>query len=308
MSADRSSRYSPAPYRNFNGRDPVVDLHLHTTASDGLLTPAQLIDRIANTSLRVIAITDHDTTNGIDEATEAAAPYPHLTVLPGIELGTEDGPSEVHLLGYFIDHNNAGFQATLENFRLERVEAARKSVEKLNSMGVKISWERVRELAGGAVGRPHIARAMVEGGYVESVRRAFDHYLGDNGIGRVSRPKLKPVDALEMVHAAGGVGAVAHPRTVKQLDKMVRALADAGLAGIEIYAEKYGPEERDTYRKLAKKYGLIECGGSDYHAFGEANEVQPGMSGPPPDTAQLLYQRSREAHGDGVGFVPDGRL
>ena len=204
-------------------------------------------------------------------------------LIPGIELGTQDGPSEVHLLGYFINHRDAGLRAALAGFREERVVAARRNVEKLRSMGVKITWERVRELAGGTVGRPHIAKAMVEGGYVESVRDAFDKYLGDNGIGRVSRPKLDPVDALGIIHDAGGVGAIAHPRTVKELDRVAARLAEAGLAGIEVYAEKYGPDEQAGYRSVARQNGLVECGGSDYHAFGYPNEVTPGLYGPPPE-------------------------
>ncbi len=298
------SRYSRVPPPQAPAYPVLVDLHLHTTASDGTLTPTRLIDHVAQTSLKVISITDHDTTDGVDEAMNAAAEHPRLTVLPGIEFGTEDGPSEVHLLGYFLDYENPDLQDALQRFRQQRVETARRSVDKLNSLGIKISWDRVRELAGGTVGRPHIARAMVESGYAESIRDAFDKYLGDAGIGRVPRPKLKPVKALELIHAAGGVGAVAHPRTVKQLDKVVDDLADAGLAGIEVYAEKYGADEQAGYRKLARRYGLIECGGSDYHAFGEPNEVMPGISGPPPDTARLLYQRARAMHGNAVGFSP----
>ena len=211
MSRGRSSRYGSADLPPKPPHEVVVDLHLHTTASDGALTPTQLIDLVAGTSLRITSITDHDTTDGIDEAQAAVSKLPHLTLIPGIELGTQDGPSEVHLLGYFINHRDAGLRAALAGFREERVVAARQNVEKLRSMGVKITWERVRELAGGTVGRPHIAKAMVEGGYVESVRDAFDKYLGDNGIGRVSRPKLDPVDALGIIHDAGGIGAIAHP-------------------------------------------------------------------------------------------------
>ena len=184
--------------------------------------------------------------------------------------------------------------------------AARLNVDKLRSMGVKITWERVRELAGGTVGRPHIAKAMVEGGYVASVRDAFDKYLGDNGIGRVSRPKLDPVDALGIIHDAGGVGAIAHPRTVKQLGRVTARLADAGLAGIEVYAEKYGPDEQAGYRSIARQNGLVECGGSDYHAFGYPNEVTPGLYGPPPDTADLLFGRAQAMHGNKACRVPSG--
>ena len=304
MSGGRSSRYGSADLPPKPPHEVVVDLHLHTTASDGALSPTQLIDLVAGTSLRVISITDHDTTDGIDEAQAAVSKLPNLTLIPGIELGTQDGPSEVHLLGYFINHRDAGLRAALLRFREERVVAARLNVDKLRSMGVKITWERVRELAGGTVGRPHIAKAMVEGGYVASVRDAFDKYLGDNGIGRVSRPKLDPVDALGIIHDAGGVGAIAHPRTVKQLGRVTARLADAGLAGIEVYAEKYGPDEQAGYRSVARQNGLVECGGSDYHAFGYPNEVTPGLYGPPPDTADLLFERAQTMHGNKAFRVP----
>lgn len=306
MSGSRSSRYGSAGLPPKPSHPVVVDLHLHTTASDGALTPTQLIDLIAKTSLRIISITDHDTTNGIDEAQEAVSKLSDLTLIPGIELGTQDGPSEVHLLGYFINHRDPGLVAALARFREERVVAAQQNVEKLRSLGVHITWERVRELAGGTVGRPHIAKAMVEGGYVESVRDAFDKYLGDNGVGRVSRPKLDPVDALEMVHDAGGVGAIAHPRTVKELDRVAARLAEAGLAGIEVFAEKYGPEEQASYRAVSRRHGLVECGGSDYHAFGYPNEVTPGQHGPPPDTADLLFERAQSLNGNRACRVPAG--
>ena len=149
---------------------PQVDLHLHTTASDGRLTPARLIDQVAATGLRVIAITDHDTTEGLGEAFAQAARYPPLRLIPGIELSAESGGSEVHLLGYIIDIEDAEFQAELARMRDSRVDAARRTVEKLATLGVRISWQRVQELANGAVGRPHVARAMMEAGYVKSLQ------------------------------------------------------------------------------------------------------------------------------------------
>lgn len=301
-----SSRYA-AGAAPFAPPWPVeVDLHLHTTASDGTLSPARLIQLIGGTGLKVVAITDHDSTAGIDEALALAAETPRLTVVPGIELGTEDGDSEVHLLGYFIDYRSRELLDTLTHFREERVDAARQTVRKLATLGVNISWDRVRALAGGAVGRPHIARAMLEAGYVRSVAEAFERYLGSDGAARVPRPKLSPLDALDLIHRVGGLGVVAHPRTVKNVELMVSRLAAGGLGGIEVYAEKYGGEERERYRALARTYGLVECGGSDYHAFGSEGEVLPGVSGPPPETPRVLLERARSLHGVGVGCVPAG--
>jgi len=283
-----------------------VDLHLHTTASDGTLTPRQLIDQVATTTLRVVAITDHDSTEGLDEAIEASTSYPQLAVIPGIELSTATEDSELHLLGYFIDASNLTLQNTLTQFRSERVEAARAMVDRLAELRRPVSWDRVVELAGGSVGRPHIARAMVEAGHVETVAEAFDRYIGDRGVARVPRPKLHPVAALELIHSAGGIGVVAHPRTVNRLDEVVKQLVGAGLAGIEVYAEKYVSQRRDGYLNIATRHNLVPCGGTDYHALGAENEATPGTNGPPPDTPSKLLARAADIHGRQIGSVPVG--
>lgn len=282
------------------------DLHLHTTASDGILTPRQLVDQIATTSLRIIAVTDHDSTDGLEEAVAASESHSQLTVIPGIELGTATDDSELHLLGYFIDPENNELQTKLEQFRTERVDAARAMVDRLAELQRPVSWERVIEMANGSVGRPHIGRAMVEAGHVKTVAEAFDRYIGEKGVARIPRPKLHPVKALEMIHRAGGIGAIAHPRTVNKLGALVKQLVDAGLAGIEVYAEKYGSERRDSYLDIATRYQLVPCGGTDYHALGAKNETTPGTNGPPPDTASKLLDRAREMHGENVGSVPAG--
>jgi hypothetical protein len=300
------SRYDPTSPAVKPEWPVEVDLHLHTTASDGMLTPTQLIQQIASTTLRVVAVTDHDSTEGVAEAIEASTSHPRLTVIPGIELGTANDESELHLLGYFIDTENANMQSKLEQFRLERVDVAKAMVGKLAELKRPISWERVVEMAGGSVGRPHIARAMVEAGHVETVAEAFERFLGDKGVARVPRPKLLPVEALEMIHGAGGVGVIAHPRTVDKLDGLVRQLVEVGLAGIEVYAEKYASARRDSYLDLATRYDLVSCGGTDYHALGALNETTPGSNGPPPDTASQLLERATTTHGENVGCVPVG--
>lgn len=283
-----------------------VDLHLHTTASDGTLTPTQLIEQVSSTSLQTVSITDHDSTNGVAEAIAAAEEHSELTVIPGIELGTATEDSELHLLGYFIDIDNPILQAKLEQFRVERVDAAKAMVKKLSEIRRPVSWERIVEMADGSVGRPHIARAMVEAGHVETVAEAFDRFIGDKGIARVPRPKLHPVEALEMIHTAGGIGAIAHPRTVNKLKELTKQLAEAGLVGIEVYAEKYASDRRDSYLDLATRYDLVPSGGTDYHALGAVNETTPGTNGPPPDTVSKLVYRARKLQGDHVGSVPAG--
>ncbi len=300
------SRYNPSVPAVRPEWPVEVDLHLHTTASDGTLTPKQLIDQISATTLRTVAVTDHDSTNGVAEAVEAANAYPQLTVIPGIELGTASDDSELHLLGYFIDPQNKNFQSKLEQFRIERVDAARAMVEKLKEIQRPVSWERVTEMASGSVGRPHIARAMVEAGHVDTVAEAFDRFLGDKGIARVPRPKLHPVQALEMIHTAGGIGSIGHPRTVNKLKPLVKQLAEAGLVGIEVYAEKYASDRRDSYLDMATRYNLVPSGGTDYHALGAKNETVPGTNGPPPNTVSMLLDRAKQMHGSNIGSVPAG--
>lgn len=304
---DGVSRYDPTARPWHPTWKVEVDLHLHTTASDGSLSPAELIKQILQTNLKTVAITDHDSTEGVDEAM-AAAEGSELTVIPGIEFGSEIDDSEVHLIGLFINHNSPALQEALTRFREQRIEAAKEMVLKLNGLGMDITWERVNELAEGSVGRPHIARALLEKEYVSSIREAFDRYIGNDGPARVPRPKFTPVEALEIVHDAGGVGIVAHPRTVNDLEAVLPALVEAGLAGIEVFAEKYGTEHQQRFKNLVEKYSLIPGGGTDYHAFGTENEVLPGMSGPPPDTAQLFYEAALQKHHGKPGFVPERPL
>ena len=283
-----------------------VDLHLHTTASDGTLTPTQLIEQISSTTLRTVAITDHDSTEGVAEAIEAANASSNLTVIPGIELGTENEDSELHLLGYFIDIDHPNLQKILEQFRSERVDAARAMVDKLEELKRPVSWERIVEMASGSVGRPHIARAMVEAGHVETVAEAFDRFLGEKGVARVPRPKLHPVEALKLIHSVGGIGSIAHPRTVRNLNPLVDALVESGLVGIEVYAEKYNSDRRDSYIDIATRYDLVPTGGTDYHALGAKNETIPGTNGPPPNTVKELVERAVQKHGSNVGNLPAG--
>jgi len=302
----QSSRYNPTS-PTVSPEWPVeIDLHLHTTASDGTLTPNQLIEQISKTSLRIIAITDHDATIGSDQAIQAASTHKNLTVIPGIELGTATDDSELHMLGYFIDTSDMKLQSRLKQFRSERIQSARATVDRLNSINRPVSWRRVVELAGGSIGRPHIARAMIEAGHVKTIAEAFERFIGEKGIARVPRPKLHPIDALEIIHSAGGVAAIAHPRTVNHLSNIIKKLVKAGLAGIEVYAEKYQSDRLNGYLDMATKYNLVPCGGTDYHALGTKNESLPGTNGPPSDTALKLLTRAIDIHGSNVGNIPVG--
>lgn len=244
-----------------------IDLHTHSTASDGLYTPSELVARASEAGLSIIALTDHDTTNGL-EAALAAAQDKGLEVIPGIEVNTDISGAEVHVLGYFLDYQQAAFQHTLQTLRDMRVTRAQRMVTKLQALGLHITWERVRELAAGTVGRPHVAAALVEAGYAESVADAFNRYLGRNGPGYVPRYKLAPLDAIRLINSVHGLPVIAHPAGIPELEHLLPALCEAGLAGIEVYYGDYEPKTVKYLGKLADYYHLIPTGGSDFHGPG----------------------------------------
>jgi len=266
-----------------------VDLHLHTTCSDGRLTPTQLVDLVGERGLQVVAITDHDSTEGLAAVMEASKKFPQLSIIPGIELSTDIPGNEIHVLGYFIRYSDEKFQRTLREFRDGRVDRAHEMVDKLAALGLPVEWERVLELADGAVGRPHIAQAMVEKGYITYPQEAFINHLGRNGLAYAERAKLTPSEAVGLITGVGGLPVLAHPREVDNVESMLPELKAAGLVGIEVYYGTYTPSEVKALTALAAREGLIPCGGSDYHALGTPGEVEPGSVGPPMETAERLY-------------------
>ncbi|MGI8424132.1 MAG: PHP domain-containing protein [Chloroflexota bacterium] len=245
-----------------------VDLHVHTTASDGRLTPAQTVALALSRRLRVIALTDHDSTGGVDAAL-AAASGSSLVVIPGVEINTDTPKGEAHVLGYYVDHRDAVLQARLADRRRARFERGAGMVRKLHALGLAVSWERVQEIAGadegGSVGRPHVARALQEQGYVSSVQDAFDRYIGRGGPAYVDYEKLTPEDAIAMIRAAGGLAVLAHPSTIEGLEDYLRELIGHGLAGLECYYGRYPAETVVGLVALAARVGLVATGGSDYH-------------------------------------------
>jgi predicted metal-dependent phosphoesterase TrpH len=268
-----------------------VDLHLHTTNSDGRLTPTELIRLAAGQGLKVVSVTDHDSTEGLAETYDAAREFPQMRIIPGIELSTDIPGDEIHMLGYFIKYDDAQFQDTLLRFRRGRVERAQLMVEKLDSLGIHLEWDRVQAIAGeGSVGRPHIALAMVEAGYCTEPQYAFPEYLGRNGLAYVERPKMMPAEAVEMILAIGGVPVLAHPAYMTDMRSNIAELVPAGLVGMEVYYSRYKPALVQELAQLAKSHGLIPCGGSDYHALGNSDEPLPGSQGPPMETVERLEE------------------
>ncbi|MEZ4668194.1 MAG: PHP domain-containing protein [Anaerolineae bacterium] len=264
-----------------------LDLHLHTTASDGLLKPTELVRLAQKQRLNAIAITDHDTTAGIAEAQLVAGGSP--VVIPGIELSAAEGNVDVHMLGYYIQPENTAFQTQLTQFQQDRLMRGHEMVVKLAALGKSIEWERVVAIAdGGAVGRPHVARALLEAGHVSSVNEAFQIYLYTGGPAYVARQRLSPEDAVDFIHSAGGVAVLAHPALVADYMALLDRLIPAGLDGVEIQHPKNTEVVRDNLRGLAARHDLIITGGSDFHRPGDSF----GNYQPPPDTLRRLRERA----------------
>jgi predicted metal-dependent phosphoesterase TrpH len=269
----------------------LVDLHIHSTASDGRLTPEEVVSKAATLGLKVISLTDHDSIEGIKPALETVKKYPGLTLIPGVEISTELSDGEAHILGYFIDYTDPDFEKELEKFRDSRTGRGRKMVDKLAALGIDISWPRVQEIAGdGAIGRPHIARAMMEKGYVKTFEEAFDKYIDHGGPAYVEREKMTPQEAVALIVRAKGLPVLAHPFTVKDPEAMVKQLLPAGLVGIETYYKDNTPEQTENTLRLAEKYGLIATGGTDYHALNNAGEVMMGGVEVPMEAAEKLME------------------
>ena len=267
-----------------------ADLHLHTTASDGRLSPEEMVELAASIGLDVIAITDHDTIDGVASALEAGIAYPALTIIPGVEISTDVPHGEVHVLGYFIDYTDEKFIHQLQLMRDSRKKRALKMIGKLGDMGMKVSWQRVQELAdGGSIGRPHVAQTMVEEGHVASFRDAFDLYIGRNGPAYVEREKMLPSEAVGLIVNARGLPVLAHPADVDGLDELLIDLKKAGLVGIETYYNDYSTDTIALIEKTAQRHELIMTGGSDYHAFGDGVETKIGDISPPDREIKQLF-------------------
>jgi len=274
----------------------LVDLHIHSNASDGKFSPEAIVGKAAESGLKVIALTDHDSVGGIPPALEAARAFPQLTFIPGVEISTDLADGEAHVLGYFIDYTSQELGLALERFRNSRQGRARGMVTKLGALGIDIDWQRVQEIAGdGSIGRPHIARAMLEKGYIARFEEAFDKYIGHGGPAYVEREKMTPEEAVELILRSRGLPVLAHPFTVKEPEAMVKKLIAAGLVGIEAYYKDNTAEETEATLGLAEKYGLITTGGTDYHGIGGSSEVMLGGVEVPLEAAERLIAAGKRA-------------
>ncbi|NBD26423.1 PHP domain-containing protein [Paenibacillus glycinis] len=246
-----------------------ADLHTHTTASDGLQRPADNVAMAKSRGLAAIAITDHDTVDGIAEALEAGERL-GITVVPGVEISTVAEGIDIHILGYYMAWDNAEWRGKLSRLQGSRELRNEMIIGKLNELGLAISWEEVLEEAkaqgkdGGSMGRPHIAAVLVKKAYAASMQEAFDRYLGQDGAAYANPPRLHPFEALEWIREAGGTGVIAHPGLYRN-DELVKAIIAKGAQGIEVYHPDHDEADEARYLKLAREHGLIVTGGSDFH-------------------------------------------
>ncbi len=243
----------------------AVDLHSHTTASDGTLTPHDLVEEAVRRGVRVLAVTDHDSTDGLPEALRAAAAHPPLELVPGIEINCDVDGAEIHVLGYCMEYEAPWFQEFCRTQRAERRQRVHRMAERLAAIGMPIDPDEVLGLVReGSAGRPHVARAMVARGYVKSVREAFDKYLASGKPVYVPRTKLAPEAAVRLLRKAGGVPVMAHPGLADR-DDLIPGLVGAGLMGIECYYPEHSTGQRAGYAQMCRDRGLVATGGSDFH-------------------------------------------
>jgi 3',5'-nucleoside bisphosphate phosphatase len=257
----------------------MFDLHVHTSASDGTLSPGLVVREAVNHGVRYLAITDHDTVSGIDEAFEAARGF-NIDIIPGIEINVDVALDEVHILGYFIDHKHPGFLNKLEQLQISRGRRVEKIIEKLAGENIILDREAIdRHHFGDSIGRPHVARALVEIGAAADTKEAFDKYLKRGGACYVPREKIPVREAVEMVREAGGIPVLAHPAFVECFEQYFNELLDCGLMGLEAYYPYHNDLQTDYFVNLANKHGLTVTAGSDFHGFDIKRNNAPGMPG-----------------------------
>lgn len=244
-----------------------VDLHMHSSFSDGVHSPSKLVDMAVERGLAAISLTDHDCLDGIGEALEAGKAK-GLEVIPGVELSCEFKGRDLHILGYGVDPDHEEFQEMLRRFRETRYKRGLKIVEKLNALGMAIEPAEVLAKAGdGALGRPHIAAVLVEKGLVSKTQEAFDKYIADGGPAYVAKYKMTPQEAIHHIHGAGGLAFMAHPGIFLQNVADIEELVAEGFDGVEIYHPKHGPDTVKALEEIADRHGLLRSGGTDYHGF-----------------------------------------
>ncbi|HHW02782.1 MAG TPA: PHP domain-containing protein [Thermoanaerobacterales bacterium] len=268
-----------------------VDLHIHTTFSDGRLTPAEVVKISHEMGLRAIAITDHDTVEGIPYAIEESRKYKNIEVIPGIEINTYYSDQEVHILGYFIEYNNVELKKKLSDLLQKRIERTRKITEKLIQLGINITFEEIKSRAQGpSIGRPHVARALIDKGYANSIEDAFDKFLNPGRPAYVPRYKITPFDAVDIIKLSNGIPVLAHPGLLGK-KQIINELIDYGIMGIEVYHKDHNMEQVKYYMNIASEKKLLMTGGSDSH--GETPLLLGTLDIPREFVLELKYEKNK---------------
>ena len=258
-----------------------IDLHLHTTASDGVMSPSEIVRYAKAKGLQSIAITDHDTIEGLAEGLSEGRRI-HFEVIPGIEISAEHSPGSMHLLGFFLDIHHPLLNERLDHLQKARAERNPRIVEKLKRLGIQIAYEEVLKASGGGqVGRPHFAQVLLEKNYVRTFQEAFERFLKKGAPAYVDKFRFTSKEAIHFISEAGGVAVLAHPKTLNmnghaELEALIHRLIQEGLKGIEVYYPEHSPPEVAQYKGLAERYGLLITGGTDYHGI-EKNGLDIGV-------------------------------
>jgi hypothetical protein len=270
----------------------VIDLHSHTTASDGQHSPAELVALAASAGVTALAVTDHDTVAGLAEAAEAAEAH-GVELVPGIELSAFVLKREVHILGHFLRPDFPELASYGARLRVEREQRMERMVEQLRRLGFPVRMEDVRAVSGSAqLGRPHLARVLVDRGWCVDMKEAFDRFLGAGRAAWVERFKLDGEDAIRLIHRAGGTATVAHPGSSKLERHELRMLAKAGLDGLEALHADHNPSVQEKFLKFAREFDLVPTGGSDFHGEQVTPGKRPGDSTTPPENFAKLRARA----------------
>ncbi|MCA1645536.1 MAG: PHP domain-containing protein [Chloroflexi bacterium] len=271
----------------------MLDLHLHSTVSDGRKSPADLVKFAHAHGVTTMALSDHDSTDGVDEAQRVGAEL-GVRVIPAVELSTDLPGASIHILGLFLDHTDPAFQTVVAGFREARLTRAEQMVDALARVGAPIRLERVFEIAGeGSVGRPHIAEALLEAGHIQSINEAFDRFIGRGGPAYFEGFRLEPAAGVRLIHSVGGLASWAHPNELDGKDwrDFLPAVLAAGIDGLEAYYSKdYGPDYPRLMLEACQAHDLVPTVGSDFHGFGTL-AVPPGAVASPSDLLERLESR-----------------
>lgn len=254
----------------------TVDLHLHTTASDGSMTPEELVKKAISLKYQVIAITDHDTVSGLAEGITTAK-NKEIEVIPGIELNTDYKQNEIHILGYYIDYHNHILIDKLEQLKEMRFNRACKMVSRLQELGIDISWQEVLNEAGkdSIIGRSHLGKILLKKDYVASWDEAFDRYIGIGCPAYVSRKKITPLTAIKLIKNSGGAAVLAHPGLIDD-QKLIPEIVEMGIDGLEVFYYEHSRTQISKYKNMAESLNLLITGGSDDHGPGNKDGIRLG--------------------------------